>query len=101
MDKERKRNQKERKVRKGRLVETAAAEEIDQGRLRQYLLDDFHRCLENPAGFPTVTHKLGGGYITSDRPETTITDSVTFLDEAIRPGVLIVADHTFYGLNGD
>jgi hypothetical protein len=31
-----KKNQKERKLRKGTLVETAAAEEIDQGGLRQY-----------------------------------------------------------------
>jgi hypothetical protein len=36
-------------------METAAAEEIEQGRLRRYFLDDFHRCLENPAGFSTVT----------------------------------------------
>jgi hypothetical protein len=36
-------------------VEAAAPEKIDQGRLRQYFLDDFHSCLENPAGFPTAT----------------------------------------------
>jgi hypothetical protein len=54
--KERKKEaKKERKLRKGKLVETAAAEEIVQGGLRQHFLDDFHRCLENPAGFPTVT----------------------------------------------
>jgi len=35
-------------------METAAAEEIVQGGFRQHFLDDFHRCLENPAGFPTV-----------------------------------------------
>jgi hypothetical protein len=40
---------------RGTLVETAATEEIESGRLRQYLLDDFLRCLENPAGFTTVT----------------------------------------------
>jgi hypothetical protein len=27
-------------------VETAAAVEIEQGRLRRYPLDDFHRCLK-------------------------------------------------------
>ena len=27
-------------------METAAAEEIDRGGLRQLLLDDFHRCLK-------------------------------------------------------
>ena len=36
-------------------METAAAVEIKQGGLRQHYLDDFHRCLENPAGFSTVT----------------------------------------------
>jgi len=36
-------------------METAAAMEIEQGCLRQYFLGDFHRCLENPAGFSTVT----------------------------------------------
>jgi len=36
-------------------METAAAMEIDQGSLRQYFLDDFHRCLENSAEFSTVT----------------------------------------------
>jgi len=50
--KERKRTKKERK---GRPVGSAAPEKISQGRLRQYLLDDFHSCLENPAGFPTAT----------------------------------------------
>jgi len=40
-------------------VETAAAVEIDKGGLRQYVLDDFHRCLEkacakNASAFPTV-----------------------------------------------
>ena len=55
-----KKNQKERNQRKGKLVETAATEQIDQGSLRQYFLGDLLRCLENPAGFPTVTHKPGG-----------------------------------------
>ena len=44
-----KKDQKERKVRKGRPVETAAAMEIKKGGLRQLLLDDFHRCLKKPA----------------------------------------------------
>jgi hypothetical protein len=52
--KKEKRTKKERKLRKGRFMETAAAMEIKQGCLRQYLLGDFHRCLENPAGFSTV-----------------------------------------------
>jgi hypothetical protein len=47
-----KKNQKERK---GRPVESAAPEKISQGRLRQYFLDDFHSCLENPAEFSTAT----------------------------------------------
>jgi hypothetical protein len=53
--KKEKRTKKERKLRKGRFMETATAVEIEQGSLRQYFLDDFHRCLENPAGFSTVT----------------------------------------------
>ena len=39
-------------------METAAAVEIDQGGLRRYFLEDFHRCLEKPRttlGFSTVT----------------------------------------------
>ena len=44
-----KKNQKERKVWKGRPVETAAAVEIEKGGLRQFLLDDFHRRLKKPA----------------------------------------------------
>jgi hypothetical protein len=47
-----KKNQKERKVRKGRPVETAAAVEIDKGGLRQLLVDDFHRCLKKPTQEP-------------------------------------------------
>ena len=43
---------------------TAAAEQIEQGCLRRDFLDDFLRCLENPAGFPTVTHKPGGWRLT-------------------------------------
>src|ERR1700733_15497130 len=47
---------KRKKLRKGTLVETAAAE---GNRIRwpsaDILLDDFPRCLENPAGFSTVT----------------------------------------------
>ena len=40
-----KKNQKERKARKERPVETAAAMEIDKGGLRRLLLDDFHKLL--------------------------------------------------------
>jgi len=43
------RKKKEQKERKGRPVETAAAVEIEQGSLRQYSLDDFHRCLKKSA----------------------------------------------------
>jgi hypothetical protein len=42
---ERKKKQKRKKVRKGRPIETAAAEEIEIGCLRQLLLDDFHKLL--------------------------------------------------------
>jgi hypothetical protein len=44
-------------------METAAAVEIEQGRLRRLLLDDFHRCCgkaENNIGFSTVTTGPGG-----------------------------------------
>jgi hypothetical protein len=44
-----------KKKERERPVESAANEKIDQGRLRQYFLDDFHNCLENPAGFSTAT----------------------------------------------
>jgi len=47
--------EKEPKRKKGRPVESAAPEKISQGRLRQYLLEDFHSCLENLAGFSTAT----------------------------------------------
>jgi len=50
-----KEKRKKDQKRKGRPVESAATMKIEQGRLRQYLLDDFHSCLENPAGFPTAT----------------------------------------------
>ena len=36
-------------------METAAAEEIEKVAFGTILLDDFLRCLENPAGFTTVT----------------------------------------------
>jgi hypothetical protein len=43
-------------------METAAAEEIGQGGpSAMFFLLIYFRCLENPAGFPTVTHKPGGG----------------------------------------
>ena len=60
-----KKNQKERNVRKGRPVETAAAVEIEKGGLRQHLLDDFHRCLKKPAQVRRQLfhsyHRLDGG----------------------------------------
>ena len=43
-----KEKQKQRKLRKGSLVETAAAVEIDKGRLRRLFLNDFQRCLKKP-----------------------------------------------------
>src|SRR5713226_2678715 len=53
-----------KKCSEGRLVETAAGMEIDQGGLRQHFLDDFHTCLKKPRtkrfGFFTVTHKPNG-----------------------------------------
>ena len=55
-----KKNQKERNLRKGRPVETAAAEEIEKVAFGNILLNDFLRCLENPAGFPHSYHKPGG-----------------------------------------
>jgi hypothetical protein len=57
-----KKNQKERNLRKGKLVETAAAEEIGKVAFGNILLDDFLHCLENPAGFPHSYHKPGGGF---------------------------------------
>jgi len=71
--KKEKRTKKERKLRKGKFVETVAAEEIDQGGLRQHFLDDFLRGLENPAGFPTVTTNSAAVTSTSNQLETTIT----------------------------
>src|SRR5438034_10045787 len=44
-----------------------------KGGLRQHFLDDFHRCLENPAGFPTVTTSSAAVTSTSNQLETTIT----------------------------
>jgi hypothetical protein len=52
--KTKKKNQKERSLRNGRLVETAAAEEIEKLAFGNILLNDFLRCLENPAGFPQL-----------------------------------------------
>jgi hypothetical protein len=51
-----------RKKRRGKLVETAAAEEIVQGGLRQHFLDDFHRYCGKPCWVYHSYHKLGGGY---------------------------------------
>ena len=53
------RKTKKQKERKGRPVETAAAVEIDQGSLRQYSLDDFHRCLKKS---PQKTLRLFHSY---------------------------------------
>jgi hypothetical protein len=45
-----------KKERNGRLVESAAPEKIAKGRACGDIFpDDFHRCLENPAGFSTAT----------------------------------------------
>jgi hypothetical protein len=54
-----KKEKSSKKERKGRPVETAAAVEIEQGSLRRYLLDDFHRCLEKP---PQKTLRLFHSY---------------------------------------
>jgi hypothetical protein len=43
--KKEKRSKKERKFGRGGPIETAAAEEIEIGCLRQLLLDDFHKLL--------------------------------------------------------
>jgi hypothetical protein len=57
-----KKKQKERSVGRGEACGNCAAVEIDQGGLRQLLLDDFHRCLKKacaktaPAFF-TVPHR--------------------------------------------
>jgi hypothetical protein len=63
--KKEKRSKKERKLRKGKLVETATAVEIDKGSLRRLFLDDFHRCLKKST-HKTLRlfhsyYKLGGG----------------------------------------
>ena len=89
--KKEKRTKKERKLRKGKLVETAAAEEIVQGGLRQHFLDDFHRCLENPAGFPTVTTSSAAVTSAQINWRRQSRDSVAFLGEAIRREKVIVA----------
>ena len=56
-------------------METAAAVEIEQGRLRQYSLDAFHRCLEKPAGFSHSFHRPGGGQPT--KPTNNKTGQIT------------------------
>ena len=56
-------------------METAAAVEIEQGCLRQYSLDDFHRCLEKPAGFSHSFHRPGGGQPT--KPTNNKTGQIT------------------------
>ena len=61
--KKEKRTKKERKLRKGKFVETAAAEEIGQGGLRQHFLDDFLPLLGKPCWVSHSYHKLGDGYI--------------------------------------
>jgi hypothetical protein len=59
-------------------METAAAVEIEQGRLRQYSLDDFHRCLEKPAGFSHSFHRPGGGQPTKPtKPTNNKTGQIT------------------------
>ena len=58
-------------------METAAAVEIDQGGLRRYFLEDFHRCLEKPRttlGFSTVTT---GSAAINQKPTTNKTGRIT------------------------
>jgi len=58
-------------------METAAAVEIDQGGLRRYFLEDFHRCLEKPRttlGFSTVTT---GSAAINQKPTTNKTGQIT------------------------
>ena len=53
-------------------METAAAVEIQQGGLRRYFLDDFHRCLEKPRttlGFSTVTTGPAAINLTNLKPD--------------------------------
>jgi hypothetical protein len=56
--------EKRTKKEKGKPVETGAAMEIDKGSLRQFSLDDFHRCLEKPSPKPLRLshsyHRPGG-----------------------------------------
>jgi hypothetical protein len=61
------RKKKDQKERKQRPMETATAVEIEQGGLRQNLLDDFHRCLKKSAQttlrlFHSYHRPDGGGY---------------------------------------
>jgi hypothetical protein len=63
--KKEKRSKKERKLWKGKPMETAAAVEIEEGCLRRLLIDDFHRCLKKST-HKTLRlfhsyHRLGGG----------------------------------------
>ena len=58
-------------------METAAAVEIDQGGLRRYFLEDFHRCLEKPRttlGFSTVTT---GSAAINQKPKNNKTGQIT------------------------
>ena len=69
-----------RKIRKGTPVETAAAVEITEDAAR-LLFRDFHRCLEKPAGFSTVTTGPAAMYqIVTLKGDTSIeVNRVTFL----------------------
>jgi hypothetical protein len=75
--KKEKRSKKERKLRKGKPVETAAAVEIDKGGLRQLLLDDFHRFLKKS------THKTLRLFHSCPQARQSSTSFIYFSEAAI------------------
>jgi hypothetical protein len=61
-------------------METAAAMEIENGGLRPFPFDDFHRCLEKPAGFSHSFHRPDGGQPTTNKTgQITCYQNRTFL----------------------
>jgi hypothetical protein len=64
-------------------VESAANEKIGQGRLRQHFLDDFHNCLENPAGFSTATTGPAAVPLTMEPKTTTDRHLHKILDASV------------------
>ena len=73
-------------------METAAAVEIDQGGLRRYFLEDFHRCLEKPRttlGFSTVTT---GSAAINQKPTTNKTGQITCYQNRT---ILLATDRLF------